>query len=207
MQSEYGEYPGGQVTNLPKILVLLGFVGLLAFVAVRSRPPFARYFRGYLVAFALFFLVLTGLSIRHIPVVTGFYYGAGFAALFALLIGLLFGGLSRIVPTARPFAALGVVAIVGTQIVNFAPIDAGWIYQHTEIMARDFVQREFRPGLQRRFPLAPLRPLTADEVNGIGSAWKRDRMEAYIRDHRLTTSALYEVMELRALDRLTRDDE
>jgi hypothetical protein len=74
-------------------------------------------------------------------------------------------------------------------------------------MARDFVQREFRPALQRRFPLAPLRPLTTDEVNGIWSAWKRDRMEAYIRERRLTTSALYEVVELRALDRLTRNDD
>ena len=205
VQSLYGEYPGGQVNNLPKILVLLGFVGLLAFVALRSRPPFARYFRGYLAGFALFFVFLTGLSIRHIPVVTGFYYGAGFAALFAILIGLAFAGLSQVVPRARPLAALAVVGIVGTQIVNFGPIDAGWAYQHTEIMARDYVQREFRPGLQRRFPLAPLRPLTADEVNGIWAAWKRDRMEAYIREHRLTTSALYEVMELRALDRLTRD--
>ena len=110
-------------------------------------------------------------------------------------------------PVARPFAALAVVAIVGTQIVNFAPINAGWIYQHTEIMARDFVTKQLRPGLQRRLPLAPLRPLTATEVNGVWSAWHRDRMEAYIREHRLTTSAVYEVMELRALDRLTRNDD
>ena len=205
--SPYGEYPGGQVDNVPKIVVLLAFFALLGLVAVRSRASYVLYFRGYLLALALFFLFLTGLSIRHIPIVTGYYYGAGFASLFAILIGLLVGCVSEMKPVARPFAALAVAAIVGAQIANFAPINAGWIYQHTEIMARDFMTKQLRPGLQRRLPLAPLRPLTITEVNGIWSAWHRDRMEAYIREHRLTTSAVYEVMELRALDRLTRNDD
>ncbi len=123
--SPFGQYPGGQVTNLPKIVVLLAFFGLAAFVAVRTRAPFARYARGYLVALALFFVFLTALSIRHIPTVTGYYYGAGFAALFAILIGLLVAGLSRLAPLARPLAALAVLGIVAVQIDNFEPINAG----------------------------------------------------------------------------------
>ena len=200
--SPFGQYPGGQVTNLPKIVVLLAFFGLAAFVAVRTRAPFARYARGYLVALALFFVFLTALSIRHIPTVTGYYYGAGFAALFAILIGLLVAGLSRLAPLARPLAALAVLGIVAVQIDNFEPINAGWIYHHNELWTRRLLS-DMERARQWDLPVTPSQSLTATEVNGIWAAWKQGRMNGYLREHPLTPAALYEVLELRELNRLT----
>jgi hypothetical protein len=141
------------------------------------------------------------LSIRHIPIATGFYYGASFASMFAILVGMLMAGISQVMPKARPWAALAVIAIVATQIVNYWPVNQGWLMLHNEEMARARVLG-MPSRFQKRFPLAPGRPLTTTEVNGIWSAWKRGRMVPYIREHRLAPSAAYLVFELRRIDEL-----
>jgi hypothetical protein len=200
-QSRFGEYPGGQVTNLPKIAILLLFFGFAGVAAWRTHGSLGRSLQGLLIAIALFIFFLSILSIRHIPIVTGYYYGAGFAALFALLIGMLFKGSTLMLPNARPFAALAVVAIVAIQIINFAPINDGWVFMHNERGMRVLVAR-MRPGLQKRLPLTPPKDLSASELNSIWTAWKRDRMDDYLKDNKVSPAAIYEVFELRELDRL-----
>jgi hypothetical protein len=95
---------------------------------------------------------------------------------------------------------LAVVAIVATQIVNFWPINDGWRYAHDEIML-PMRFTEFRAAFRKRFPLALGRPLSAAEVNGLWAAWKRDRMEQYVRENGLSPGAAYLVFELREIDR------
>jgi hypothetical protein len=201
VQMPWGTYPGTQVNNLPKLLIFLVFFGAVALIAVRARGAFGMYFRGLLAAIVVFGLFLSLLSIRHIPIVTGFYYGASFASLFSILVGMLFAGISDLIPKARPDAALAVIAIVAVQIANFWPINDGWIYTHNEVMSKARVLEQ-SPRFQRRYPLEPGRPLSAAEVNGIWTAWKQGRMQQYVRSQRLSPAASYEVFELRELDRL-----
>jgi len=199
VQMPWGTYPGTQVNNLPKLLIFLVFFGAAALVAVRARGAFGMYFRGLLCAIVVFGLFLSLLSIRHIPIVTGFYYGASFASLFAILVGMLFAGVARIIPRARPDAALAVVAIVVVQIANFWPINEGWKYTHNEVMSRARVLEQ-TPRFQRRYPMEVGRPLTMTEVNGIWSAWKQGQMQPYVRRNKLSPASSYLVFELREID-------
>ena len=97
-----GTWPSGQETNLPKIVLLALFFAAAVFVAVKSTGPCGAYLRGLLVALPIFFLFLSLLMVRHIPVVAGYYYGAIFASIFALLVGLLVAGASQVVALGRP---------------------------------------------------------------------------------------------------------
>ena len=194
--SPWGDYPGSQVTNVPKLVIFAVFFGATAYVAWRATGPFGTYFRGLLVAIGLFLLYLCLLSIRHIPVVTGYYYGAAFASLFAILVGMMLSGVGRVLPRARSFAALAVVGIVTTQMVNFWPINDGWRYAHDDVML-PMRYGEQRSGFQKRYPLVPGRPLTVTEINGIWSAWRRNRMDRYTRDNGVSPGAAYLIFELR----------
>lgn len=196
-----GTWPSGQATNLPKIVTLLLFFGIAIFVAVKSRGPFAIHLRGLLVALPIFIVFLSLLMVRHIPVVTGYYYGAIFASLFALLIGLLVTGVSRVWPRARPVAALVVLAIVGIQILNYGPLNEGWRITHDEGLTRDRMAKA-QTNRDRRIPLlAEQRDLTRGEVQAIWAAWKQDRLDRYLRDNGVSAAAVYAVVELQEIDR------
>lgn len=196
-----GTWPSGQETNLPKIVILLLFFGVAAVVAVKSKGPLAVHLRGLLVALPIFILFLSLLMVRHIPVVTSYYYGAIFASLFALLIGLLAAGVSQVWPRARIVAALAVVGIVGVQIVNYGPLNHGWRITHDEGLTRDRMAKA-QANRDRRIPLqVEPRDLTPGEVEAIWTAWKQDRLERYLRDNRVSAAAVYEVVELQELDR------
>ena len=88
------------------------------------------------------------------------------------------------------------------QIDNFEPINAGWIYHHNELGTRRLLS-DMERARQWDLPVTPSQSLTATEVKGIWAAWKQGRMNGYIREHPLTPAALYEVLELRELNRLT----
>ena len=195
-----GTLPSGQVTNLPKMVILL----LLRGRDLRGREeqgPFAVHLRGLLVALPIFIVFLSLLMVRHIPVVTGYYYGAIFASLFALLIGMLMTGVSQVWPRARIVAALAVLAIVSVQIVNYGPLNEGWRVTHDEGLTRDRMAKA-QANRDRRIPLqAEPRDLTTGEVQAIWLAWKQDRLERYLRDNRVSAAAVYTVVELQELDR------
>jgi len=196
-----GTFPSGQVTNLPKVVTLLAFFGLAIVVAVRSRGPFAVHLRGLLVALPLFIVFLSLLMVRHIPVVTGYYYGAIFASLFALLVGMLVTGVSRLLPAARPVAALGVLAIVGIQLVNYGPLNDGWRVTHDDFVTPDRMVKA-KDARDRRIRIVPEhRDLTATEVRAVWTAWKQGRLDRYLRENGVSSSAVYEVVELQELDR------
>lgn len=199
IMSPFGDFPGSQVTNLPKALLLVGFFGVGAWAGWRARATFGWQILGLMAALVVFTLFLSLVMIRHIPIITGYYYGAGFSSLFALLVGLIVAGVSLTMPAARPLAALMALAIVGVQIVNYAPINDGWISTHNEVVTRWWMER-LRSGLQRRIPLSEPAPLTRPELQGIWAAWERDRLDAYLREHKVSGAALYEVFELRELD-------
>ena len=97
-----GTFPSGQETNLPKVVLLIAFFGIAIVVAWRRSGPLAVHLRGLLAALPIFILFLSLLMVRHIPVVTGYYYGAIFASLFALLVGLLMAHVVQVVSWARP---------------------------------------------------------------------------------------------------------
>lgn len=166
LSSDYGEFPDSRVTNLPKLLILLAFFGATLWIAIRARGTLRTYLRGFLVGLVLFLLFLDVLSIRHLPLVTGYYYGAGFASLFAILIGMLFSALSTVSPRARSWAALAVLWIVGTQIVNFWPINDGWRHMHDEVML-PMRLGDLGAEVKRKTPIVPGRLLSAAEVNAI----------------------------------------
>jgi hypothetical protein len=203
--STYGDFPGSQVTNLPKLLLMALFFGAAGLVAWRKRATYGFQVLGLLVAIPLFVVFLSFVMIRHIPIVTGYYYGAGFASLFALLVGLLLAGLSAAgsgprAGVVRPLAAVAVLAMVLVQIVNFGPINDGWIATHNEQVTRAMMQK-VRSGLQRRIPLAPPpRDLTTAELDAIWAAWSRDRLDAYLRENPVSGAALYQVFELREIE-------
>jgi hypothetical protein len=197
-------YPGSQETGFIKLFVLLGFGLLLRFVARRLGGRPGTEFRAYLAAMAVFLVFLCLLSVRHIPVVTGFYYGAPFASLFAILIGMLLSGLSAIVPKARPFAALAVVAIVATQIVNFGPINDGWRYLHNEEMGRARLW-VYGDRWRSRYPIMETeQPLTRTEVERLWRAWKRGQLQPYVKNQKFSAAAGYLIVELREIDRQRR---
>ena len=144
---------------------------------------------------------LSLLMVRHIPVVTGYYYGAIFASLFALLVAMMLAGVSRVAPWSRTLAALGVLAIVGIQLANYVQLNEGWRIAHDEQLTR---QRMAKAPLNRdrRIPIAPEpRELSRGEVEAIWQAWKADRLDRHLREHPASAAAVYEVVELQEIDR------
>jgi hypothetical protein len=194
-------FPSGQVTNLPKIVTLVAFFGLAIFLAIKSRGPFAVHLRGLLVSLPLFFVFLSLLMVRHIPIVTGYYYGAIFASIFAILVAMMLTAASRVAPWSRPLAALAVLAIVGIQLTNYAQLNEGWRIIHNEQLTRDRMAKA-PLARDRRIPIAPeQRELTRDEVAAIWRAWKQDRLDRYLRESPASAGAVYEVVELQEIDR------
>lgn len=199
--SPYGDFPGSQVTNLPKLLLLLAFFGVCAFVIARTRSALRFQLLGLLLALPLFFFFLSFVMVRHMPIVTGYYYGAGFASLFAIIVGMLVQGVSAAAPRARLLAGVVVLGIVAVQLVNFAPINAGWIATHNG-QVTDLMLKAERPGILRRTPMTGPGELSTSEVDAIWRAWKSDQLDGYLRRSGVSGAALYEVYELRAIERI-----
>jgi hypothetical protein len=189
------------VTNLPKIVLLLGFFGVCAFVIARTRTVLRFQLLGLLLALPPFFFFLSLVMVRHMPIVTGYYYGAGFASLFAILVGMLVRGVTAAAPKVRTPAGVAVLGIVAVQLVNFAPINAGWAATHNGQVTELMLKAE-RPGILRRTPMTGPGELSTAEVDAIWNAWKGDRLDGYLRRSGVSGAALYEVYELRAIERI-----
>jgi len=195
VKSPFGDYPGTQIMNEAKIVVFVIFFGLLGVTALGGRGGNVRYLRRAIIATVLFLVFLSLVSIRHIPVSTGYYYGSSFAAIFALLIGMWYAAVEE-----RGRAVAGVVfacivlAIALVQTDNFAPINRGWLETHHELVAR--------PRYRAKLPLAPPRDVTAAELHDIWRAWRKRRLDAYLGDHTISVGAVYLVVELQTIDRV-----
>jgi hypothetical protein len=191
--SRFGNYPGGQENNLPKLATLLVFFGVAVWLAWRLRGPLATYLRGALAALALFIVFLSVLLIRHIPVATGFYYGAAFATIFSLLVGLMVKGVAVWSPRLRPVAAVAVLAIVLIQIDNFAQVNAGWLRTHHEELTR--------PAFADQLRLKPPGRFDGAELQAMREAWLAGDLERYVRRNSISVEAVYLLFELRAIDK------
>jgi hypothetical protein len=199
VQSPVGEFPGSQVSNLAQVALILAFLGACAFVIARTRTMLRWHLLGLLLALPPFFFFLTVVMVHHIPIVTGYYYGAGFASLLAVLVGLLVGGIGIGAPSLRPLAGLAVLWIVAVQSINFAPINAGWIWVHNSQVTQYQLARQ-RPEVQRCVRITGPGELTRTELDAIWSAWQAGQLDSYVRRAGVTGAAAYEVFELRALD-------
>lgn len=192
VQSPFGAYPGSQVVNLPKLAILAAFVGFVGYVAWSATGPAVVYLRRALLATALFLVFLCLVMIRQFPVVTGYYYGAPFAVMFALLVGLAVASVRRWRPVWQSTSGVIVLAISLVQIDNFIPVHAGWRYTHYEIVAR--------PRYEKQFKLSD-KAVTGDELRAIRTAWQRGELKHYLAQNEVSTGAIYLVVELRTIDR------
>jgi hypothetical protein len=194
IKSSYGEYPGTQVNNGVKWAAVLCTTAVTGLLATRGRAP-ARYgLRAMPLAFAALVVFLALLLVRHIPIATGYYYGAIFAVVFALFVGLSYGAIEEGRPALRILAAATVLGLAVTGALNFSKVNRGWIVTHNETLTRAAFGSSIR--------LAEPRELQWRELLAIWRAWKRGRLTEFLDETPISTGAVYLVAELQALDRV-----
>jgi hypothetical protein len=181
----------GIITGLSTVAPLVGatLAALLgcAFLGLRGRKPAALYLKRTLVAALLFVLFVSALSGRHLPFITGYFYGCGFALFPALMAGFAYGAAAS--AAARRFVALVALLAAGAQFVNFHAINDSWITVHNEAWVR--------PSYEKSLPIAPEeRTATREELNAIWSAWKANRLDEYLAHNPISPGAVFLMFEL-----------
>jgi hypothetical protein len=194
IKSDHGNYPGTQVANVAKWIFVIGTLAIAAALATYGKPPARYYLRTLSIVLFGFFVFLTLLLVRHIPVATGYYYGAIYAVLFAVFIGLCYGALSPSSPTLRATVAVGALFLVVIGTSNFSEVNRGWIVTHNETLVRG--------SFQSAVHLAEPRKLRRGELLEIWHAWKSGDLTRYLDVTPISTGAVYLVAELQALDRV-----
>jgi hypothetical protein len=185
-------YPGMQTSNLFKWVFLVLVIAAAGALSLHGKDPARRYLRTMPVLFFALFLFLTVLSVRTIPIVTGYYYGSIFSVLFAIFAGLCYGALSPMRPSLRTAAAVGILYLVVVGITNFGKVSRGWAHWHNEELTRG----TFQTTLQ----LAGQRKLQRKELLAIWQAWKDGAISRYLDENAVSSSAVYLLAELQALD-------
>lgn len=192
IKSPFGDYPGTQINNAAKFAIFILAFGMLGWLAWISPSRAGVYLRRALVATALFLVFLCLVMIRQFPVVTGYYYGAPFAAMFALPVGLAFAAAANLRPYAQVIAAVAVLWIAAVQIDNFTSIQRGWRYTHYELVVRPRYEKQFKLNEQQ---------VTWRELSDMWSAWRAGALNDYFANHTISTGAVYLAAELRTIDR------
>jgi hypothetical protein len=183
-----------QVSNSWQFLGIAAFV-VLAGACAATRGNSAAWLRRVLLATAVFIVLVTLLSIRHNPIIIGYYYGASFSLFFALIVGLMLSVVSRVSTFWRLIGVVLAGLIVVVQANNFMYIDELWRTLHYEQIARSIHAAEFK--------LAPPEvDVSSRELSAIRSAWKDENLDAYLAEHEITVGAIHLVYELRTIDRL-----
>jgi hypothetical protein len=181
-----------QSSNIAQFLALGLFFGAMAACAAVSNKQ-AVWLRRALLVTAVFVVLMTLLSIRHYPVLIGYYYGAGISMFMALLVGLAIAAVGHKRAALRFLAILAAAPIVFFQINNFMFVNERWRFHHYETIARPMYAREFR--LLRD-------EVTGSELSAIRSAWKAGALESYLGENGISVGAIHLVYELRTIDRL-----
>jgi hypothetical protein len=194
IKSDHGAYAGTQVANAAKWVFVIGTLAIAAVLAAYGRPPARYYLRTISVVFVGFFVFLTLLLIRHIPIATGYYYGAIYAVLFAVFIGLCYGALDAESPVLRATAAVTILFLVIVGASNFSQVNRGWIITHNETLVRG--------SFQSIVQLSEPRRLRRAELLDIWHAWKDGNLTQYLDMTPISTGAVYLVAELQALDKV-----
>jgi hypothetical protein len=193
IQSDHGSYPGTQVANAAKWIFVIGTLAIMAALASYGRMPARYYLKTISFVFVGFYVFLTLLLIRHIPIATGYYYGAIYAVLFAVFVGLCYGAIDTASPVWRATAAVTILFLVVVGASNFSEVNRGWIITHNETLTRG--------SFQSIVQLAEVRKLRRGELLDIWHAWKQGNLTSYLDTTRISTGAVYLVAELQALDK------
>jgi hypothetical protein len=193
VKSDYGAYPGTQVANAAKWIFVIGTLAIAAALATYGRPPARDYLRTIPVVFVGFFVFLTLLLIRHIPIATGYYYGAIYAGLLAVFVGLCYGALDTESTVLRAMAAVTILFLVIVGASNFSQVNRGWIITHNESIVRG--------SFQSIVQLSEPQKLRRGELLDIWHAWKDGNLTGYLDVTPISTGAVYLVGELQALDK------
>jgi hypothetical protein len=193
IKSDFGNYPGTQTANIAKWIIVLGTIFIAVILATIGNDPARRYLRSMPALFLGLFVFLTLLSVRHIPIATGFYYGAIFAVVFAIFVGLCYGAIDHSRSLMRASAAGIVVLLFFFGTSNFSKVNRGWMVTHNEMLIRGSFQSVVQ--------LSEPRTLKRQELLEIWRSWKRGELVHYLDETPISTGAVYLVAELQALDK------
>lgn len=193
IKSDYGNYAGTQVANVAKWIFVVGTLLIAASLSVYGKQPARYYLKTMPIVLFGFFVFLTLLLIRHIPIATGYYYGSIFSVLFAVFVGLCYGTIGTSRPSLRTLASGMVLFLVAVGAGNFSEVNRGWIITHNESLVRS--------SFQSKVQLAEPRALQRRELLEIWHAWKNGSLTNYLDNTQISTGAVYLVAELQALDR------
>lgn len=194
--SHFTSHPGsGVYTGLamtwPLLATLAIIFGGIIVLAFRLGGQKGIYLRRLLVGAGLFILFISILHGRHVPRITGYYYGGPWAIFVASFVGICFAAMKRLGHGAT-LLAIGMVAwICAIQIYNFIPINRSYISVYNAL-GYDNHQSEFH--IEKEMPL------TKKEVETIWSFWKKGKLQDYLDKNKISPGSLFLVYELRWLD-------
>lgn len=138
-------------------------------------------------------LLIGGIQGRHVPIVTGYYYGCIFPVFFTLLFASIAKPITDSISGLRPiFIVLLAGVITSVQINNFFEINRSFVTYHN-------VNRGF-PNVN--FNDIYMQPFTWLELNDIHSAWKSGLLNEYLSQHHISNGAWYLLKELKYIDQL-----
>lgn len=186
-----------QANNMPKIVIMLVFGCVLGVVAWNSPREGSARVRRILLATGLFIVFHSLVSIRHIPVTNGYYYGAAFAVFFALISGVGWAEISKRGEVAKILCSVAILLVCLVQIGNFSTINRSWSGFHNKWAADAYVRRHQSSNVR----IAQDGPLSRKEVRTIWHAWKAGGLASYLKEHSVSSSALYLLVELEHIDR------
>jgi hypothetical protein len=193
-QSKVGVVLSGQEIGFAELAILLPAFAGMVYLAWHAKWEYRRRFQLLLLATVLFVVFQSLLNGRHIPYITGYYYGGTFAVFFSMLAGFCVVAMRG--ARVPAFAITAVAALVMLiQIDNFYQINRSYAYIHNERMAR--------PAFAKTIPLAPEgTPTTAAELDAIWRAWRAGGLAKYLASKPVSAGAIFMVVELRWLDHL-----
>jgi hypothetical protein len=184
----------GQEIGFAELAILLPIFAIGAYLAWWAKWELRHRFQFLLLATMLYVVFQSMLNGRHVPYITGYYYGGTFAVFFALLAGFCAAAMRGArVPALAITAVAALVMLI--QIDNFYQINESYIYIHNERWARLIYAKTI--------PLAPEgTPTTAAELDAIWRAWRGGGLAEYLASKPISAGAIFMVVELRWLDRL-----
>jgi hypothetical protein len=202
--------PGTGLYSLGTVPPLLTFAALGGFLALQSALLQGASWRtSWLarvwIATVVYVAFLTVLQLKHVPIVIGYNYGAGFAVFFSLLLGGTVALMFQRGWQWRVGAALLTLYIVLVQISNFHPLNENWDRVHRTFTTggRDGRIEPGRPPFPRHpVNLSIARDASAEERRAIWQAWKDGRLPEYLRQHDVPVNLLALVYELAEIDQL-----
>ena len=190
IESPFGKYPGSQVINFYQISIVGSFI--LIMVATITRVAGNRLLIKATINIFAFTIFLSLVNIRQFPIVTGYYYGSQFSVIFSLLMAALVGSSVRRLAYYQNLFLIVVLYISCTQLINFLPIQEGWMNMHNNLITRKRYESRYSFNDQK---------VNYNELLLIRKSWENNELDQYLKDHSISSGALYLVVELNTLSK------